>query len=106
VALLMEPERFAYVRQKLYEAVYVLVGDGKLGIRLAYANRCLLQLTAYKKTVPEFVALLEPILLALQPNVTDPTSKVRINPVGLRGLGDKLANRIFELYTEAMGGLR
>ena len=106
MALLKEPKRFGYVREKLYEGVYALIGDGSLGIRLAYANLCLSQLTAYESTVPEFVVLLEPILLALQPNLDDPTAKVRINPVGLRSLGDKLARRIFELYIEATGGLR
>jgi hypothetical protein len=106
LALLNEPKRFGYVRQKLYGAVYALIGDGSLGIRLAYANLCLSELTAYESTVSEFVVLLKPILKALQPNLDDPTSRVRINPVKLRGLGDKLAHRILELYTEAMGGLR
>jgi hypothetical protein len=105
-ALVKEPKRFRYVREKLYQAVDALIGDGDLGIRLAHANLCLSQLTAYESTVPEFVVLLKPILLALQPNLDDPTAKVRINPVGLRSLGDKLARRIFELHIEAMGGLR
>ena len=61
---------------------------------------------ADESTVPEFVVLLKPLLKALQPNLDDPTSRVRINPVKLRGLGDKLAHRIFELYADAIGGLR
>jgi hypothetical protein len=103
-SLLREPNRYAYARQKLFEAVNVLVGGGSLGMRLAYAHQYLAHLSGHELPT-ELTCLLEPIREALQPDATDPTAAYRVNPVRLRQRGEKLARRIFELHMDAVGGL-
>jgi hypothetical protein len=100
-AVIRKPRRFDYARKKLYEAVNVLVGDGSIGLRLAYANQCLPR----TNLPPELAALLDPIKAALRPNEDDPTANRRINPVPLRSRGGELAQRIFELYLDLRGGI-
>jgi hypothetical protein len=96
-----EPTRYDYARQKLFEAVGVLVEGRGMGKRLAHASTYLVELRADAPT--ELDCLLEPIIEALQPDKDDPAAAFRTKALALRSQGNKLARRIFELYLDVVG---
>jgi hypothetical protein len=103
-AKLMMPEPYTYARQKLWEAVNVLVGDLPMKKRLGYA-RGLLLLLEPEKDLPEhlrsrFQALVEDLNKRVVHWDFRPSWVVSRHPKSGR-----MAEEILSLYTELRGGI-
>ena len=100
-----DDDRYGYAREKLWQAVDTLLGDGPIQARLTYAADYLLR-TMPDKHLPageqrtEFEAIknaltTEPLSTATGPSPRRVTSEE----------GAKLARRVLSLYTELRGGI-
>jgi hypothetical protein len=100
----MTPEPYRYGRQKLWEAVYVLVGDLPMGQRLGYARGLLLLLNP-KDDLPEhlqarFQALMDDLNKRVVHWDFRPSWVVSRHPKSGR-----MAKEVLQLYTELRGGI-
>lgn len=98
----------SYAKQKLYEALEILVGDGRIDGRLSETMRPLGQLTGPKpNVVPRAIAdELDAVLAQLR---QAPVIDRRGNDAFRRQIssedGETLARRILSMFVEVMGGL-
>jgi hypothetical protein len=96
--------QYHYTRQKLWEAVNVLVGDGSMAARLGYAQGYLLVLRP-EQDFPEsmrekFATLMDTLR---RHSVTSRTEPTRINLKHPES--DRAAETILGMYVELKGGL-
>jgi hypothetical protein len=97
-------DRYDYPREKLWQAIETLVGDGSVQDRLTSAADFLLRLMPDKHLPSEHRDEFEQIKAAL--TTTPLSSATGPTPRPITGEeGTKLARRILSLYTDLIGGI-
>ncbi len=94
-----------YARQKLYEALYTLVGSDTIDKRLTYAANYLVQLQSQPNQIPAKIAdEFDDVLKALTKTPLSHTQSYTLRNV-TEDEGTKLAQKILDMYVRLNGGL-
>ena len=97
-------DQYRYARQKLWEALYVLVGSGSIKERLGYAQTLLLVLQPDKDLPKELRGEFRALMLDLGRRAIHYTYRpTRINTRHPKA--DQLARSILDLYTALRSGI-
>ena len=96
--------RYVFARQKLWQAVHCLVGDGAIRDRLAFAKNYMAQLQPDKDLPEELQAPFRKLMADLQKRTMD--YGYRPQRILTRApKSGKMAETIFELYTKLHEGI-
>ena len=90
-------DQYRYARQKLWEALYALVGSGSIKVRLGFAQNLLLTLQPQKDLPAELHGKFQTLMLDLDRRAIHYSYRpTRINTRSPKA--DQMATTILELY--------
>jgi hypothetical protein len=98
----MAPEH-PYAPQKLWEATYVLVGDGTMSERLGFARQLLALLNPENDLPVRLQTRFRALMADLNQRVRQDDHRRRI--ISRRPKSGRMAREILELYTDLLGGI-